>query len=114
MLQTELMHRQQQHTHHLGTSRVIMGGLIVDSDPSVDSAASAAAAAAAASSSRALAVRHHGRDIVCSGQAFVNFQVLCPETATCNIIVTSSRALSARQCRALQQATLPPICRPPG
>ena len=77
MLQMELMNRQQmiqqqqqqqQHQHQPQFSRILMGGSIVEPDPSVDHAAAAAASAAAAEMQRVLTTRHHGQDIICSGE----------------------------------------------
>jgi hypothetical protein len=96
MLQMELMHRQQQQqqiARPLGSSRIVMGGIIVDPDPSVDSPASSAAAT----------LSSNCHDILCVGQCIGNFQVLYRDTVAYNIIVTTARAMSACQCRALRR-----------
>jgi hypothetical protein len=72
MLQMEFSYRQQQQQQqqqHLGFSRHMMGGSIVEHDPSVDNAAAASAAAASAASHRTFVTRHHGQDITCLGQS---------------------------------------------
>jgi hypothetical protein len=74
MLQTEMMHRQQQQQQQQqpvgsGSIKILMGGSIVNPDPSVEQAAAAAAAAEAVAAHRLFVTRHHGQDIICSGSS---------------------------------------------
>jgi hypothetical protein len=77
MLQMELMHRrrdylqrnqQQQHQQPVGNS-IMLGGCIVEPDPSAERAALLSTEATEAAAQRVLIARTHGQDILCIGQS---------------------------------------------